>query len=92
MFKKLLFLVTLLMAVAVGAQTTTSAISGVVNAGEQTLPGANVVAVHTPTGTTYGAITNFDGRFNLFNLRVRTLYNNSKLCRFSSARIHWSDS
>ncbi|WP_405210634.1 carboxypeptidase regulatory-like domain-containing protein [Dokdonia sp. Asnod2-E02] len=58
------------MAVAVGAQTTTSAISGVVNAGEQTLPGANVVAVHTPTGTTYGAITNFDGRFNLFNLRV----------------------
>ncbi len=70
MFKKLLFLVTLLMAVAVGAQTTTSAISGVVNAGEQTLPGANVVAVHTPTGTTYGAITNFDGRFNLFNLRV----------------------
>jgi len=70
MFKKLLFLVTLLTAVAVGAQTTTSAISGVVNAGEQTLPGANVVAVHTPTGTTYGAITNFDGRFNLFNLRV----------------------
>lgn len=70
MFKKLLFLVTLLMAVAVDAQTTTSAISGVVNAGEQTLPGANVVAVHTPTGTTYGAITNFDGRFNLFNLRV----------------------
>ena len=53
------------------SQVTTSSIKGLIsdetNAG---LPGANVVAIHTPTGTTYGAATNIDGRFNLFNLRV----------------------
>ena len=53
------------------SQVTTSSIKGLIsdetNAG---LPGANVIAVHTPTGTTYGAATNIDGRFNLVNLRV----------------------
>ncbi|MFD0862446.1 carboxypeptidase regulatory-like domain-containing protein [Sungkyunkwania multivorans] len=53
------------------SQVTTSNIKGVVLDDEsQPLPGANVVAVHTPTGTTYGGATNFDGRFNLLNLRV----------------------
>ena len=53
------------------SQVTTSSIKGLIsdetNAG---LPGANVIAVHTPTGTTYGAATNIDGRFNFVNLRV----------------------
>ncbi|MEG3658163.1 carboxypeptidase regulatory-like domain-containing protein [Arenibacter palladensis] len=53
------------------AQVTTSNIRGVVLDDEDIpLLGANVVAVHTPTGTKYGAITNEDGRFNLLNLRV----------------------
>lgn len=53
------------------AQTTTSNIKGVVlEENSEPLLGANVVAVHTPTGTKYGAITNEDGRFNLLNLRV----------------------
>ncbi|WP_375324742.1 carboxypeptidase regulatory-like domain-containing protein [Flagellimonas sp. GZD32] len=53
------------------AQVTTSNIRGLVT-DDQSAPlfGANVVAVHTPTGTRYGAITNEDGRFNLLNLRV----------------------
>jgi hypothetical protein len=34
------------------------------------LEGANVVAVHVPTGTTYGVVTNQDGRFNMVNMRV----------------------
>ncbi|GGF20684.1 cell envelope biogenesis protein OmpA [Hymenobacter cavernae] len=34
------------------------------------LPGATVIAVHTPTNTTYPAATNSEGRFNLQNLRV----------------------
>ncbi len=33
------------------------------------LIGANVRAVHEPTGTAYGAVTNLEGRFFLPNLR-----------------------
>lgn len=53
------------------AQVTTSNIRGTVM-DDENLPllGANIVAVHTPTGTKYGAITNEEGRFNLLNLRV----------------------
>ncbi|WP_435622679.1 TonB-dependent receptor [Flagellimonas sp.] len=53
------------------SQVTTSNIRGAV-VDDQSVPlfGANVVAVHTPTGTRYGAITNEDGRYNLLNLRV----------------------
>ena len=53
------------------AQVTTSNIRGiVVDDQNEPLLGANVVAIHTPTGTKYGAITNEDGRYNLLNLRV----------------------
>jgi outer membrane receptor for ferrienterochelin and colicin len=34
------------------------------------LPGATVIAVHTPTNTQYVAPTNSDGRFNIQNMRV----------------------
>ncbi|WP_303317509.1 carboxypeptidase regulatory-like domain-containing protein [Flavivirga abyssicola] len=53
------------------SQVTTSNIKGLIlDKNSEPLPGANVVAIHTPTGTKYGAATNFDGRFNLLNLRV----------------------
>lgn len=53
------------------AQVTTSNIKGIViDDANEPLLGANIVAVHTPTGTKYGAISNEDGRFNLLNLRV----------------------
>jgi hypothetical protein len=53
------------------AQITTSNIKGLVlDESSQPLPGANVVAIHTPTGTKHGAATNFDGRYNLLNMRV----------------------
>ncbi len=55
---------------AVFSQTTTSNIKGKVVDDQGPLLGANVVAIHTPTGTKYGAISNEDGRFNLLNLRV----------------------
>lgn len=70
--KKFLSIVLLFVTViSAQAQVTTSNIKGVVtdNANEP-LMGANVIAIHTPSGTKVGAITNEDGRFNLLNLRV----------------------
>ncbi len=61
----------MLFSVFVFSQVTTSSLKGVIlDEGAQPLPGANVVAVHTPTGTKYGAATNFDGRYNIINMRV----------------------
>ena len=50
---------------------TTAAMSGVIT--DKTgagLPGATIIAVHTPTNTQYVAPTNADGRFNIQNMRV----------------------
>ncbi|SIQ57395.1 TonB-dependent receptor [Maribacter ulvicola] len=72
MKNKMFFQVLLLLFIsATYGQVTTSNIRGLVMDDQnQPLFGANIVAVHTPTGTKYGAITNEDGRFNLLNLRV----------------------
>jgi len=56
---------------AVAQTITTGTISGsVADPQGGVLPGATVVAVHTPTGTTYEAVTQADGRFTLLNVRV----------------------
>ncbi len=60
----------MLMAVSAFAQITTSSLGGriVDNAGEPVV-GAAVVAVHTPSGTTYGVVTNEDGRYAIQGMR-----------------------
>lgn len=53
------------------AQVTTSAMNGrVTDNNKEALPGATVVAIHQPSGTQYGTITNVDGRFNLPGMRA----------------------
>lgn len=52
-------------------QTTTSSIKGTVkDSNSESLPGATIQAVHTPTGSKYSALSNEDGRFNILNMRV----------------------
>ncbi len=54
------------------AQTvTTGSFSGVLKDVQGgVLPGATVTAVHVPTGTTYEAVTEADGRYQMLNVRV----------------------
>ncbi len=56
---------------AAHAQVTTSALSGRVTDSEgEAIVGAVVGAVHEPSGTTYAAVTNLDGRFSIQGMRV----------------------
>lgn len=50
---------------------TTGSIEGlIVDVQGESLPGANVIAVHLPTGTQYGTSTRADGRYTIRNVRV----------------------
>lgn len=60
----------LLVATAAFAQVTTSGLSGkLTDDAKEVIIGAHVVAVHTPSGTRYGAVTNTDGRFFIQGMR-----------------------
>ena len=67
----LLMLLLSLLAVPAFAQSTTSALSGrVTSSGGEPVSGAEVLIVHTPSGTTSRAVTGEDGRFIARGLRV----------------------
>lgn len=71
MKKFLLFtLVVLLGALGANAQVTTSNLTGTVSDSQESLIGATVKAIHQPTGTSYGASTNAEGRFTIPNMRA----------------------
>lgn len=68
---RFVLLVTLLMFTSlINAQVTTASMSGKISAHNEPVIGATVLAIHEPTGTRYGAITNVDGRFSLQSMRV----------------------
>jgi len=50
---------------------TTGAVNGIVtNERQQPVTGANVIAIHTPSGTSYEAVTRADGRFTIPGMRL----------------------
>ncbi len=50
---------------------TTASMAGlVIDENNETLPGANIVVVHLPSGTTYGTATDASGNFRISNMRV----------------------
>lgn len=60
-----------LMALTTQAQVTTSAINGELTDAEgQSIVGANIIAVHQPTGTRYATTTNTKGSFLLNGLKT----------------------
>lgn len=68
-------LVLVLTALGAHAQVTTSRLMGLIKdaKGEPSI-GATVRALHTPSGPTYGAATNADGRFVIQNMCIGVTY------------------
>ena len=59
----------------VRGQTTTASMTGtVVDENEDPLPGANILAIHEPSGTRYGAATGPNGRYTIQGMRVGGAY------------------
>ena len=71
----------MLFVISASAQVTTSALNGLVaDQNGQAIPGATVVAVHTPSGTTYYAVANGEGRFAINGMRTGGPYSVEVSC------------
>ena len=64
-----------LFTLSVNAQMTTASMSGKVVFQDEPVIGATILAVHEPSGTKYGTITNIDGRYSLEGMRTGGPYN-----------------
>src|SRR5664280_2097095 len=71
-FKRLFSMLMLLFisVVMFGQATTTSGINGkILDPSGKPLAGATIVAIHVPSGSQYGALTNGDGLFSIQGMR-----------------------
>ena len=70
MKKLLTFFVAMIASVSLMAQVTSSSISGkVTDNSKSVLPGATIVATHTPSGAQYYAVADANGVYRLLNIR-----------------------
>ena len=71
----------ILVGVSAFAQVTTSSMSGKISDAQgEAVPGAAVVAVHTPSGTQYFAVANAEGYFNINGMRAGGPYSVEVSC------------
>ncbi len=63
-------LVVLVSFIKANAQETTAEIQGLISVGNAGIAGANITAIHQPTGTKYVTTSRADGRYNLTNLKI----------------------
>ena len=67
----LIFFAEIAFSAVMGQGVTTSTLSGsVLDANSESLPGANVVVIHQPSGTEYGTSVNPNGKFTIQSMRV----------------------
>ena len=77
----LLSFAAMLFVVSAAAQVTTSTLNGKVSDQQgEGVPGATVVAVHTPSGTQYYAVANAEGRFFINGMRAGGPYSVEVSC------------
>ena len=63
--------ITMFAGIAASAQVTTSSLGGrVVDQNGEPVIGAAVVAIHEPSGTSYGSVTNVDGLYTIQGMRT----------------------
>ncbi len=71
----------MLFVISASAQITTSSLNGkVTDSAGEALPGAAVIAVHTPSGTQYHAIANTEGRYFINGMRAGGPYSVEVSC------------
>ncbi len=66
----LLTMFSILCTLSVVAQITTSSMNGKIVSNGESIIGATVVALHEPSGTTYGTVTDMDGHFDMQGMRT----------------------
>lgn len=72
MKKRIIFIIGCIICLAqiITAQVTTSGLSGRVTSSQEPLAGATILAIHLPTGTRYGTVTNQEGQYFFQGLRT----------------------
>ena len=69
--RSILSTIMVIVAMTAQPQVTTSSLSGkVTDPDKEAIIGATVQAIHEPSGTRYGAITNIDGRYTIQGMRA----------------------
>lgn len=90
--RSFLVLVMLLMTVTMSAQVTTATMSGKVTAQDEPIIGATIVAIHEPSGTRYGTVTNVSGQFNLQGMEYILIRSTSAWLTYASLVISMVES